>query len=74
MQRLVVHPADHQHLAGVVLLDDGGDESVGVALEARREVGVEGGHAPSIPAGTNAADARGQRTDCWATQLACSRP
>ena len=34
MQRLVVHPADHEHLAGVVLLDDGADQAVGVALEA----------------------------------------
>ena len=28
VQRLVVHPADHQHLAGVVLLDHGGHQAV----------------------------------------------
>ena len=33
VQRLVVHPADHQHLAGAVLLHDGGDQAVGVPLE-----------------------------------------
>ena len=40
-QRLVVHPAEHQHLAGVVLLHDRGDQAVGVALEARGDGGVE---------------------------------
>src|ERR687886_3019849 len=30
-QRLVVHPRDHEHLAGVVLLDHGGDQTGGGA-------------------------------------------
>src|SRR5690349_19192109 len=42
-QRLVVHPAEHQHLAAVVLLDDRGDQAMGVALEAVGDGGVEGG-------------------------------
>src|SRR5215207_6784660 len=29
-QRLAVHPAEHEHLAGVPLLDDGGQQPVGV--------------------------------------------
>ena len=40
-QRLVVHPAEHEHLAGVVLLDDRGDEPVRVPLEARGDGRVE---------------------------------
>ena len=45
MQRLVVHPADHEHLAGVPLLGDGDDEAVLVALEPRGELRVQGvGH------------------------------
>src|SRR3954454_2304317 len=40
-QRLVVHPGEHQHLAGVVLLDDGGDEAGRVAAQQRRDRGVE---------------------------------
>ena len=46
-QRLVVHPAEHEHLAGVVLLHDRGDEALGVALEPRGDGRVEdcwGGH------------------------------
>ena len=43
MQRLVVHPAEHQHLAGVVLLGDGGDQAVGAALEPGGDRGVEVG-------------------------------
>ena len=69
MQRLVVHPAEHQDLAGVVLLHDRRHETLAVALEARGDVRSEGGHGSSIPAGTSA-----QRTACCATQLACSRP
>ena len=42
VQGLVVHPADHQHLAGVVLLDDAHDQAVGVTLQARGDGGVEG--------------------------------
>ena len=40
-QRLVVHPAQHQHLAGVVLLHDRGHESVGRPLEAGGDGRVE---------------------------------
>jgi hypothetical protein len=43
VQRLVVHPADHQHLAGVVLLRDGDDQAVPVPLELGRDGGVEQG-------------------------------
>ena len=42
MQRLVIHPAEHQHLAGVELLDDRGDQSGGVPLEGPCEVLGEG--------------------------------
>ena len=42
VQRLVVHPGEHQHLAGVVLLDDGGDQAGGVAAQQRGDRGVEG--------------------------------
>src|SRR6476659_1581079 len=53
-QRLVVHPAEHEHLAGVVLLDDRGDQAAVVALEARGNGGVEGrrrvgGHGAILP-------------------------
>ena len=51
-QRLVVHPAEHQHLAGVVLLHHGGDQAVVVALEAggdRRGRGRLTLHCPGIP-------------------------
>src|SRR6185369_6079000 len=41
VQRFVVHPAQHQHLAGVVLLGDGRDEPGRVALEPRGYLGVE---------------------------------
>jgi hypothetical protein len=43
VQRLVVHPADHEHLAGVVLLDYGDDEAGRVPLETVGDGGVEGG-------------------------------
>lgn len=42
MKCLVVHPADHEHLAAVVLLQDGTYEAVGVALQTCGELGVEG--------------------------------
>ena len=45
MQRLVVHPGEHQHLTGVVLLDDGGDQPGGVAAQQRGDRRVEGGTA-----------------------------
>ena len=35
LERLPVHPGDHQHLAGLRLLHDGGDEPVGVPAEIR---------------------------------------
>ena len=40
-QGLVVHPADHEDVAGVVLLHDGGDETVLVALEQLGDLRVE---------------------------------
>ena len=40
---LVVHPADHEHLAAVVLLDDGTYETAGVALQPRGDLVWEGG-------------------------------
>src|SRR6202020_3553321 len=40
-QRLVVHPGDHQHVATAALLHDGGEQAVGVAFEARCDIGIE---------------------------------
>ena len=65
VQRLVVHPAEHQHLAGVVLLGDGGDEAVGAALEAGGDLGVE-----AAGAGGRA----GHACHCAARERACRRP
>ncbi len=51
MQRLVVHPPDHQDLTGVVLLGDRRKEPVLIALQARsdgRVKGREAGHDPSF--------------------------
>lgn len=42
MQCLVVHPADHEHLTGVVLLQDSTYEAVDVALESRSDLGWKG--------------------------------
>src|SRR3712207_7184563 len=42
-QRLVVHPRDHEHLAGVVLLDDGGDQTGGGRGAGRGGPGGAGG-------------------------------
>src|SRR5690242_4598486 len=42
VQRLVVHPRDHQHLAGAALLGDRAHEAVGVALEPRGDGRIEG--------------------------------
>src|SRR3954447_8875689 len=42
-QRLVVHPGQHQHLSGVVLLDDGGHEPGGVVLQQSGDLRVEPG-------------------------------
>jgi hypothetical protein len=41
VKRLVVHPADHEHLAAVVLLHDCAHEAVDIALQARRDLGRE---------------------------------
>ena len=41
MQGLVVHPSEHEHLTGVVLLHDRRHEAVGVAREAGGDGGVE---------------------------------
>src|SRR4051794_27838770 len=52
VQRLVVHPGEHQHLTGVVLLDHRGHQAGGVAAQQLGDDGVEGrdrGHGPSLP-------------------------
>src|SRR5204862_7134392 len=41
-QRLLVHPAHHEHLVRALLLDDGGDEAVGVVAH-RRQLLLGGG-------------------------------
>src|SRR3984885_411298 len=41
VQRLVVHPGDHQHLAGVVLLRHRRHQAVGVALEPGGDLRVQ---------------------------------
>src|SRR3954463_3684878 len=43
VERLIVHPADHEDLGGVELLDDGTDQAVAVALQLRGHRGVQGG-------------------------------
>src|SRR5271156_5216291 len=48
-QRLVVHPGDHQDVAAAALLHDGGEQAVGVAFEARRDIWIEC-HRTVIPA------------------------
>ena len=49
VQRLVVHPRQHQHLAGVVLLDDRGHQAGVVAREPGGDGGIEGGHPAHYP-------------------------
>jgi hypothetical protein len=57
VQSFVIHPADHQYLAGVVLLDDGSHQAGGIAFEsvgdARIQLGVARlwvyGHASILP-------------------------
>ena len=41
MQSLVVHPAQHQHFAGVVLLRDGRKQTSGVPLSLAAIRGIE---------------------------------
>ena len=41
MQRLVVHPAEHQHLAGVVLLGNGRDQAGRIPFQPCRDGGVK---------------------------------
>src|SRR5439155_4496154 len=51
-QRRLVHPRQHQHIAGALLLHDGSDQAVGVVADSIERVGVEGdrcraaGHRP----------------------------
>src|SRR5690348_6587571 len=45
VQRLIVHPGQHEHLSGVVLLGDRGDQPVRVALEPGGDRGVQRGRA-----------------------------
>src|SRR6185437_403576 len=51
MQRLVVHPAEHQHFAGVVLLGDRRDQAGCVSLQPCRDGRVK--HRSSPPEGTS---------------------
>src|SRR5580704_16724277 len=51
MQRLVVHPAEHQHLTGVVLLGDGRYQPVRIPLQPRGDLRVEPGLADPDPGG-----------------------
>src|SRR5919112_1599058 len=64
VQRLVIHPAHHEHLEAVVLLDHGGEEPVGVPLPPRGDGRVEAGH-------RGARDMDGSDDPCWAVQDAC---
>src|SRR5262245_17351249 len=41
MQRLIVHPPQHQHFTGVVLLCDGREQAGRVALQPRRDPRIE---------------------------------
>src|SRR5258708_26067107 len=41
VQRLIVHPAQHQHLAGVVLLRDRGKQACCITLQPGRHPGIE---------------------------------
>src|SRR6478735_5035990 len=74
-QGLVVHPADHEDVAGVVLLHDGSDESVLVALEQSGDLRVEGGRVGDRVAGVGHPDIlpwTPQTACCWATHDSCS--
>ncbi len=50
-QGLVVHPTEHQHFQGVVLLNDGGDQPGCIARKARCDGGIESGHRTILPSG-----------------------
>ena len=73
VQRVVVHPAEHEDLAGVVLLHHRRDQSVRVALEPRRDRRVEGACRLSHPASIRDRTQRPVQRACWATQLAWRR-
>jgi uncharacterized protein (TIGR03085 family) len=51
MQRLIVHPADHQHLPAVVLLNDRTDQPGRVTFELIGDLGSQLRHAPILPDG-----------------------
>ncbi|CNV93916.1 Uncharacterised protein [Mycobacterium tuberculosis] len=53
-QGLVVHPGNHQHVTAAPLLDDGGNQSVGITLQPRRDLWVEC-HRTVIPSAARAA-------------------
>src|SRR5580704_6103255 len=59
MQRLVVHPAEHQHLAGVVLLGDGRDQAGRIPLQPGRDGRVK--HRSLLPRGPGVAPGRAQQ-------------
>src|SRR3954453_22447722 len=65
VQRLVVHPREHEHLTGVVLLDDGGDQPRRIAAQERGDLGgqsvLDGGHAADCPCRPPGASSAGQR-------------
>ena len=82
VQRLVVHPADHQHLAGVVLLDDGADQAVAGRASARADTsGAEGdcdgtgaGTAPLCPCRSRRTPRTGPGSSTAAAPSAASTP
>lgn len=51
VQGFVIHPAEHEHVFGVVLLNDGGEEAVLVAFEAGCDGSVQGGRACGVLSG-----------------------
>src|SRR5439155_2652552 len=62
-QGLLVHPAEHQHLAGAVLLDDGRNEALAVVgdlgqIGVARLDGCGGGHGPMVGEGAIFASTR----------------
>src|SRR5690606_21737689 len=71
VQRLVVHPPEHQHLPAVVLLHDRGHQPVGGAAEPVGDGGVEG-HSPTIQRGRRVGVPAAAPDPSWATHEACS--